>query len=84
MSVIAPGDTKVGSWISGFDLSLSDTSVTLQLKAVADAKKDFSVYTVTIKFPAVINVSVMPKFRVYAHTSTALDSNRKVVITSRS
>ena len=64
-------------------MSLSDTSVTSQLKAAVDAQKDFSVYAVTLKFPAAIDVSGVPKFRVYAHTCTALDSNRKVTITSR-
>ena len=48
-----------------------------------DVKKDFSMYAVTLKFPAVIDVSGVPKSRVYAHTSTALDSNLKVTITSR-
>ena len=81
--MIATGDTKAGFWISGYDLFLSDNSVTSQLKAVVDVKKDFSMYAVTLKFPAVINVFGVPKFHVYAHTSTALDSNCKVTITNR-
>ncbi len=83
VSVIPPDDTKAGFRLSGYNLSLSDPSISSQVSAAVKDKQNVSVYSVSLKFPKSLNVTGIPVFRAYAHKGTALDGQGEVKITSR-
>ncbi len=81
--VIPPKDTNAGFRVSGYELSLAETSLASKITNAVKAKNDISIYAVSLKFPASIDVSGVSIFRVYAHSCTALDSDGSVAIRNR-